>query len=234
MQDKKIAIMQPYLFPYIGYFQLINAVDIYVFYDDVQWIKGGWINRHSLLQMENSKIATLPVEKHGLCSINQVFFTSNNKYKQEYLNKIINAYKKAPYYKDIYPLIEEVINYEDRNVAHLIAFSIKQLNNLLGINTKCIFSSSIDYNHQLSAQDKIIDITKKLGGNIYINNINGQHLYNKEDFIKAGLTLQFLEKEIEAYTQFKNEFVPYLSIIDVLMFNDIETVQQMVTKGKLV
>ena len=226
--------MQPYLFPYIGYFQLINAVDTYVFYDDVQWIRG-WINRHTILQNgQESKIA-LATEKHSSrVNINQVQFTNNNEYKQEYLNKIKNAYQKSPHYKDIYPLIEEVVNHEDRNVANLIAFSVKQLNNLLGINTKCIFSSSIDYNHQLSAQDKIIDITKKLGGNIYINNINGQHLYNKEDFAKADLTLQFLEKEIEPYTQFKNEFVPYLSIIDVLMFNNIETVQKMVTKGKLV
>lgn len=234
MQDKKIAVMQPYLFPYIGYFQLIKAVDTYVLYDDVQWIRG-WINRHTILQNGGEEKGTLAVEKHGSRDlINQVSFISDSQLKKDYLNKIRNAYQKAPHFQEIFPLIEDIVNYENRAVPYLIAYSIKQLSKLLNIKTQLLLSSEIDYNRTLNAQDKIIDIVQKLGGNIYINNINGQHLYNREDFAAQNLTLKFLEKEIEPYKQFDNEFVPYLSIIDVLMFNDIETVRKMVIKGKLV
>lgn len=234
MQNKKVAVMQPYLFPYIGYFQLINAVNTYVFYDDVQWIKGGWINRHTILSNDRETYASLPTEKHSTFSkINEVRFSDNTKNITDYLNKITNFYRKAPYFSDIYPLIEDIVNYQERNCVGMIARSFKILNQLLNISTECLLASEINYNHNLNAQDKIIDITKKLNGIIYINNINGQHLYNREDFAAQNLTLKFLEKEIEPYKQFDNEFVPYLSIIDILMFNDIETARKMVTKGKL-
>lgn len=234
MPNKKIAVMQPYLFPYIGYFQLINAVDAYVLYDDVQWIRG-WINRHTILQNGEETKVTLAVDKHGSRDlINQVSFTSNPELKADYLNKIANAYRHAPYFKETFSLIEDVINYENRNVPKLIEYSLRQLNARLGITTELLFSSDIDYNRDVNAQSKIIDITQKLNGETYINNINGQHLYNREDFAAQNLTLKFLEKEIEAYPQFGKEFVPFLSIIDVLMFNDVDTVKNMVTKGKLV
>jgi len=234
MPGKKVAVMQPYLFPYIGYFQLINAVDTYVLFDDVQWIRG-WINRHMILQNGCEEKIALAVEKHGSRDmINQVSFTSNLELKTDYLNKIRNAYQKAPHFKEIFSLVEDVVNYEERKVSSLILYSIRRLNELLNISTELLLSSQIDYNRETTAQNKIIDITKKIGANIYINNINGKHLYNKEDFASCSLTLNFLDREIEPYQQFKGEFVPYLSIIDVLMFNDVETVRKMVTKGKLV
>lgn len=234
MQNKKIAVMQPYLFPYIGYFQLINAVDAYVLYDDVQWIRG-WINRHTILQNGEETKVTLAVDKHGSRDlINQVSFTSNPELKADYLNKISNAYRHAPYFKETFSLVEDVVNYENRNVPKLIEYSLRLLKSRLGITTELLFSSDIDYNRDVNAQNKIIDITQKLNGETYINNINGQHLYNREDFAIQNLTLKFLEKEIDVYPQFGKEFVPYLSIIDVLMFNDLETVQKMITKGKLV
>lgn len=234
MRDKKIAVMQPYLFPYIGYFQLINAVDTYVLFDDVQWIRG-WINRHTILQNGAEEKVTLAVNKHSSRDlINQVSFSDNSEFNTGYLNKIRNAYYNAPNFAEIFPLIENVIQYKNRNVPQLIAYSIEKINKLLGITTQILFSSEIDYNRETTAQNKIMDITNKLGGNIYINNINGQLLYDKQDFAAQNLKLLFLEKEIESYPQFKNEFVPYLSIIDVLMFNDVETVRKMVAKGKFV
>lgn len=233
MKNKTIAIMQPYLFPYIGYFQLIDKVDVFVSFDDVQWIRRGWINRHTILKNNAEKKITLPVVKADMASmINQVSFC--NFVHNDYLNQIKQSYIKAPNFKEIYSFIESVMQYEESNVANFVNNSICEVMKLLSIDTEFISSSTLKNDKILSSQDKIINICQHLNAHSYINNINGQYLYKKEDFKEKNIDLLFLNKEIKKYKQFDNNFIPYLSIIDVLMFNSIEATRKMVKEGFLI
>lgn len=230
---KKIAIMQPYFFPYIGYFQLINHVDLYVFYDDVQWIRG-WINRHCLLNNNKEYLTTLNVQKHSSHAMINEIMLKDKTVQLQYLDLITTLYSKAPYFKDIYNLIKEIVEYPNENLSLFVENSIIQICKFLDIKTEFIRSSDIDFDKTLKGQDRLIELCKALGYKNYVNNINGKDLYNREDFEKENLKLYFFNREITPYKQFNDNFVPFLSIIDVLMFNDIETVKSELTKGELV
>ncbi|CDB40578.1 putative uncharacterized protein [Azospirillum sp. CAG:260] len=235
MANKKIAIMQPYLFPYVGYFQLINAVDIFVFHDDIQWIKGGWINSHTIWSKNGELKVSLPVSKHSSFSnIDEVNLVPDIKSRIKYLNIIKQTYLKSPHFLTIFPLVEKIIMKQEENVAKFVENSFLELLPLLGLKPKIMYTRLMNNDKSLKGEEKVIDICKCVEGTNYINTINGKHLYDKEHFFSHNIVLNFLDREIEPYKQFGNEFVPYLSIIDLLMFNDIETVQKMITKGKLV
>lgn len=213
-----LGIMQPYLFPYIGYWQLINAVNTFVIYDDVNFIKQGYINRNSILT--NGKSQQFTLELIGANSnklINEISVGNN---KNKVLKTIKQNYSKAPYYNEIIIIIEEILNNEEKNLAKFIGFSLMKISNYLGINTKFMFSSDIEKNNDLKAQEKVLEICKILQANKYINAIGGQELYSKAIFRKNKMELNFLKTKLVEYKQFNYEFVAYLSIIDVLMFND--------------
>lgn len=217
-----IGIMQPYLFPYIGYWQLINAVNTFVIYDDVNFIKQGYINRNSILS--NGKSQQFTLELIGASSnklINEIGVGNN---KNKVLKTIKQNYSKAPYYNKIIIIIEEILNNEEKNLAKFIAFSLMKISSYLGINTKFIFSSDIEKNNDLKAQDKVLEICNILQANKYINAIGGQELYSKEIFSKNKIELNFLKTKLVEYKQFSDQFVAYLSIIDILMFNDKEKI----------
>lgn len=217
-----IGIMQPYLFAYIGYWQLINAVNTFVIYDDVNFIKQGYINRNSILT--NGKSQQFTLELIGASSnklINQISVGNN---KNKVLKTIKQNYSKAPYYNEIIIIIEEILNNEEKNLAKFIGFSLMKISNYLGINTKFILSSDIEKNNDLKAQDKVLGICKILKANKYINAIGGQELYSKEIFRENNIELNFLKTKLVEYKQFDDEFVAYLSIIDILMFNDKEKI----------
>lgn len=225
--------MQPYLFPYIGYFQQMNLVDKYVLFDDVQWIRG-WINRHELLLNGSGKLTTLSVEKHSnRCLINEV--NTNEVALGQYLYEIRKLYHKAPYFEVIYPMLEDVLFCKERNLVKIILNTFVWLNDLFDMKTEFLLSSNIDYNRNTDAENKILDICKKNNAKVYINTIKGQHLYDREKFKSHELKLYFFDRIITPYEQYsKNDFVPYLSIIDVLMFNDVQTVKEMIKLGNLI
>lgn len=222
----KIAIMQPYFFPYIGYFQLIQNVDEFIVYDNIQFTKKGWINRNRILVNGNESYLTLPLKKDSdYIDIKDRYITEDwTLERKKIINKIKETYIKAPYFQTVFPLIEEIINFENKNLFQFIYNSLKQINNYLDIKTPLIVSSSIEINHSLKAEDKVIALCKARLANNYINPIGGIELYNKEIFKEEGLELQFLKTNNIIYPQFKNEFVPFLSIIDVMMFNNKENV----------
>lgn len=226
------AVMQPYLFPYLGYYQLANAVDKFVFYDDVTFIKGGYINRNNILSNGKAQRFTIPVP--GISSntlINELRFDKNVK---KILKTIEQGYKKSPYYKDVFPIIESVLNDENRSVQHVCAKSILLVFEYLGIQTDFYFSSELDYNRSLSAADKLIAMADVLKSKSYINSPGGKSLYDKEYFLEKNVKLSFIEIEQYEYTQNTNEFVPHLSMIDVLMWNSKEEVIELLTKYRLV
>lgn len=227
-----LAIMQPYLFPYIGYWQLINAVDTFIIYDDVNFIKQGYINRNSIFS--NGKAQLFTLELIGASSnklINEIEIGNNI---NKILKTITQSYIKAPFFEDVITLIEEILTNKEKNLGRFIGFSLEKISEYLEINTKFIYSSNIEKDNTLKAQDKVIDICKNLNAKKYINAIGGQELYSKEIFKQNRIELNFLKTELVEYKQFKNDFVPYLSIIDILMFNSKDEIKKMLNRFELI
>tara|TARA_B110000503_G_scaffold130717_1_gene204419 strand:+ start:650 stop:1339 length:690 start_codon:yes stop_codon:yes gene_type:complete len=227
----KLAIMQPYFFPYIRYWQLINAVDLFVIYDDVNYMKQSFINRNFILVGNESQKITLEVMgassyKH----INDIFIGNNN---QKILETLRQAYRRAPEYDKIFPLVQSILESPEKNLAKFLAGLIEKISNYLEVKTKIIFSSDIEKNCNLKGQEKILDICKNLRSSNYVNAINGINLYDKEKFTKEGVELNFIDSEIVEYKQFKENFIPNLSIVDIMMFNSKEEIKKMLSKYKL-
>jgi hypothetical protein len=224
----KLAVMQPYLFPYIGYYQLAYYSDVYVFYDDVNYIKGGYINRNNILANSVSQRFTWPIEKaSSFKKINQLEFSKNSR---KILSTIRQSYSKAPYFLDVFPLIERVLQPDNYNVAAVASSSIIEVFNYLGIEKKFIFSSELSYDRELPAQDKLFEICNIIGATDYCNALGGIDLYSKSDFLENNINLYFLKPTSVSYKQQNDEFVPFLSMIDVLMFNSREHVSKMLSE----
>ena len=221
----KIGIMQPYFFPYIGYWQLINAVDKYVIYDDVNYIKGGWINRNRILI--NDKPSFINLKMNGSSPnklIKEINVSNDNRWKNKLLKSIELSYRKAPFFEMSFPIIEEIINHDEVNLSLYLENLIKRIAEYLEMNTEFVLSSNIEKDNSLKGQDKVIEICKSLGAKEYYNAIGGVELYSAENFNSYGIELRFLRTEYIEYKQFKNDFSPYLSIIDVMMFNSKEEI----------
>lgn len=231
----KVGIMQPYFFPYIGYWQLMNEVDVYVIYDDVNFIKGGWINRNRILT--NGKPSYFNVQMKGASpfkKINEVEVSDDPIFKRKLLSTLKMSYSKAPYFSQIYPIIENIINNEESNLAKYLEYSIRSIANYLDMNTKIIISSNLKKNNELKGTEKVIHICGLLGATDYVNAIGGQEMYDYETFEQNGIQLNFLKTDDIIYKQYGNEFVPYLSIVDILMFNSKEQVKEMLNQFELV
>ncbi len=216
--------MQPYFFPYIGYFQLINAVDEFVIYDNIEFTKKGWINRNRILVNGKDTVISLPLKKDSdYLHVSDRFLADTwGMERNKMLNRITESYRKAPYFKETYLLLEKCVMYDDRNLFNFILHSVQTIMQYMNIYTKLVVSSSIPIENELKSIDKVMAICKQRGSDIYINPIGGLELYDKESFNKNGINLQFLKANNITYTQFNNEFIPFLSIIDVLMFNNKE------------
>ncbi len=228
----KIAIMQPYIFPYIGYFQLINAVDKFVIYDNIQFTKKGWINRNRLLLNGKDEYFTLPLKNDSdFLNVNERELSTDwLKEKTKILNKIKENYKKAPYFNEVYNLVESNFNFENLNLFDFILNALKNTLNYLTIKTEIVVSSTLAINHSLKAEEKVIAICKELNAETYLNPIGGIELYNKEHFLNEGIKLNFIKANNCVYNQLNNEFIPFLSIIDVMMFNSKEEIKRMIEK----
>ena len=227
----KIGIMQPYLFPYIGYFQLINAVDKFVLLDDVNYINRGWINRNRILVNGEAQLLTIPLQdasQNKLIKDIDIHFDIH--WKEKLLKTIAFSYKKAPYFNEVFPMIEAIIGYEEHNLSLYIHNSLIQICEYVGIITMIEPSSSKYLNGHLKADDKIIDICVQEKALHYINPIGGTELYDELKFLNFEIKLNFIKSEMIYYKQFKNDFVPWLSILDVLMFNSKLQTNEMLTK----
>ena len=229
----KVAIMQPYLFPYIGYFQLMNAVDEFIIYDNIQFTKKGWINRNRILVNGADTYITLPLKKDSdYLDIKKRFLSDEwPNERKKILNRIIESYRKAPQFNFVYPIIECILMYEEQNLFAFILNSLQEINQYLEIKTPLIISSSVPINHDLKAVNKVIELCKARKATTYINPIGGVELYSKEDFKNEGLELQFLKANNITYPQFKNDFVSFLSIIDMMMFNDKQKVTEYINSA---
>ena len=231
----KVGIMQPYFFPYIGYWQLMNAVDIFVVYDDVNYIKKGWINRNRILINNESAYFNVPIlgsSQNKL--INNISVNYDMILMKKLLNKIRYSYSKAPYFKDIYSLIENIIYKDSKNIADYLIHSFKIISDYLDIDTKLILSSDIEKDNNLKGQDKIIQMCKIIKADEYYNLIGGISLYNKNIFRNNNIKLSFIKTNDIEYRQFSDKFEPNLSIIDVMMFNSKENVKKMLEQYTII
>jgi hypothetical protein len=229
-----IAIMQPYIFPYIGYFQLINAVDRFVIYDDVNFINKGWINRNQILVSGKGHLFTLPLKDASQNRlINEVNLSDHEPWKKKLLKTIQQSYLKAPNYPVVFPLVEDIVNFEAGRISELTLHALRSICGFLEIRTEMVSSSSVYGNAQLKGQERILDICLREGASQYINPIGGMELYDHTGFEKEGIQLSFLKSTLSPYPQFKNAFVPWLSIIDVLMFNDRDAIHTMLKEYEI-
>ncbi len=231
-----IAIMQPYLFPYIGYWQLIQAVDTFVVYDNIQFTKKGWFHRNNILLNGKKSLFTIPLKKDSdyLDVVDRMLSEDSDKQINKIIAQIENGYKKAPYFNDVFPLIKDIFGSAEKNLFYYIYNSIQLVAEYLEIDTKIILSSTLDIDHQLKSEEKVIAINKILHADRYINAIGGQELYDKDRFLAEGITLNFLNTEITEYKQFHNEFLSYLSIIDIMMFNSKDEIKEMLSRCVLI
>jgi len=228
----KLGIMQPYLFPYIGYFQLINAVDTFVIYDDVNYIKQGWINRNRILMNNASHYFTLSLKEASsfkkICEIE--VGTNIEKLKKT----LLQVYCKAPYFAATFSLLHEILDCQDTNLSHFVTNSLQKISRYIGIETKFVVSSELNISCDLCGQDRVIKINEHFHADTYINAIGGKELYSREAFAKHNIKLQFLKTDAIEYKQFSREFIPNLSIIDVLMFNSLDSVREFLNRNSLV
>lgn len=231
----KLAIMQPYLFPYLGYFQLIHAVDTFVFYDDVNFIKRGWINRNQILIDNKAALFTVPLKKPSQNKlINEIETAIDEKWLTQFFKTIEQNYKNAPYFKETFQLLKRVFEKKQAKISSIAIDCVLQISKYLKLNTQ-FEVSSIAYpdSDDFSKAERLIAICKEKGYNHYINPSGGKELYQKNTFKKEGITLSFIENELLPYKQFENEFVNGLSIIDVLMFNTREETMKLMSQYSL-
>lgn len=229
----KLGIMQPYFFPYIGYFQLINAVDTFVLFDDAQHMRHGWINRNRILKPNASwQYILVPLKKYPHKElIKNVQIQLNSKWKELIIGQLEHYKKKARYFEETNELIREILfSQNEQNIA-MINFSIlKKLSEYLGMNTKIIVSSeqNFDYENVSNSGEWALRIAEQMSADEYINPLDGKDLFNPEKFLSSNIRLSFLECDKIEYNQV-NEFEPNLSIIDVLMFNGKAGVQSLLS-----
>ena len=232
----KLAIMQPYFLPYIGYFQLIQAVDEFVVYDNIEFSKRGWVQRNRILMNGLDQMFSIPLKKDSdyrqICErrLADSFVAES----QKILRKIESAYRKAPYFSSAMPVIEQCFTSHEKNLFQFIEHSLLIINRYLNIKTKITISSELQTDDGLKGQKRIFAICHALSAFHYINAIGGQNLYNQEIFAAQGIQLFFIKSKPIVYPQFGKTFVPNLSIVDVMMFNPIEKIHEFLNSYDLI
>lgn len=224
--------MQPYFFPYIGYFQLIRAVDTFVIYDDVNYIKQGWINRNRILMNGKDHIITMQLKRaSSFKKINEIEIIGDH---DRLISVIRHAYTRAPFFNEVFPMVSNLLLYSEKNLAGYLVHLIESLVGHLEIEVNLLVSSQIQKDAALKGEEKVLDICQRLGASSYINAIGGQELYSRTNFKRNRLKLNFIETRPIDYKQFNHPFVAWLSIIDVMMFNAKKDIVKMLDKYVLI
>jgi WbqC-like protein family len=232
---KSVAIMQPYFLPYIGYFQLMAAVDKFIIYDDVNYINRGWINRNRLLLNGAAHTFTVPLSEASqnrlICEIELV---DQSSWRIKLLRTIQQAYGKAPYYRQVLVLLESMINYPSIYLDKFLLNSLHEMVQYLSLEVEIISTSRIYNNAHLKGQERIIDICRQERAKRYVNPIGGIELYDGMCFSEQNVVLNFLRSYPIYYPQGKNDFVSGLSILDALMFNKPSSVRRILSNMELI
>ena len=228
MKKTTVAIMQPYFLPYIGYWQLIHAVDTFVACDNIKYTKQGWINRNRFLQHGKIEIFSLPLKRDSdSLNIDQRYLADSFPAdRQKLLRRFESAYRLAPNHTEGMDLLSTCLLCDETNLFNYLFHSIKQVCGYLDIKTELIVSSSLSMNHGLKAEERVMATCKVLEATDYLNLSGGKSLYDKQHFAEHGIRLHFQDMPHCTYPQFDYEFTPNLSIIDLIMFNDQATARR--------
>lgn len=218
-----VAIMQPYFFPYLGYFQLMHCVERFVFYDDAQFMKGGWINRNRILLDGAAAWWTFPIvrDDHRL-PIHRRFYSPSPQAHAGLEAKLANAYRRAPQFEEISGWISALLAAAPSNIAQANRLFAEAVAKRLGIRCEFLAASGFDLDPGLHGQERVLALCERAGASVYLNPIGGAQLYDREAFRDAGIDLRFLRSQPTDYRQAGGAHVPFLSIVDVLMFNRAE------------
>jgi hypothetical protein len=227
--SRKVAVMQPYFLPYFGYFQLIAAVDSFVIYDNIKYTKKGWINRNRLLAAGTDQVFTLPLRSGSDSLQVRDRALADDFQPRKLLDQFHGAYRSAPEFERVYALLERIVMHSDQNLFAYILYSVKAICAELGIGTVIQISSDVAIDHALKHQEKVLALCAATAATTYVNAIGGTELYLKEDFAAHGVELRFIRSRPLEYPQFGQPFVPWLSIVDVMMFNPPERVREIVS-----
>lgn len=232
----KLGIMQPYLFPYLGYFQLIQACDKFVIHDDVQYIRQGWVNRNRILVHGKEYLFTFSVTHDDYSkAINQRYYTGAFETEvRKLLRNIDQSYSKSPGFDSIRALLVRILTASERNVSKFNILSIQAICQYLGIDTEILVSSDLSYEKSLTAESRVLAINQLLGSTHYINPVGGLELYSKEAFLRSGVQLSFLQPTLRPYQQPTSDFYPGLSVIDTMMNCSRDDVRDMLGDFALV
>lgn len=214
-----LSVMQPYFLPYLGYWQLMKAADRHVVYDDVNYIKGGWINRNRLQVAGRPTYFTVPLAHASsfrrICEIDTV---RHSPWRTRLLRMFELAYRRAPGFPEVFPAIERILQHEAANLAEFLLHQLRTVAGLLGITTELVHSSRHYGNHHLSGQARVLDICRREGATTYVNLPGGRALYDAGAFQQAGISLRFLQMRLPNLpAPGAPESSPYLSIVDTLM-----------------
>lgn len=227
----KLAIMQPYFFPYIGYFQLMASVDTFVVYDNIKYTKKGWINRNRIQNRGVESLVSLPLKNDSDSLDIGARELSLSFERSKLCNQITGAYQQAPYFREVMPLLEKIIMNDCSHLFGYLYQGLVLMRDFLGLNCELLVSSAIPANHNLKSQDRVLDICRVLKAKCYINPPGGVALYSSQDFENSGVALKFIQPKPWQYSHSEADFIPWLSIIDVLMFNSRDEVVQRLRTG---
>lgn len=228
--------MQPYLFPYIGYFQLIAACDRFVLHDDVQYIRQGWINRNYIIVHKQRHLFGFSVKRDDTSkNINERFYTDDfSTQAKKLLRNIDQSYSRAPHFTDVRALLTGVLESSERNVARFNLLSIREISRYIGIGTKLLVSSELAFDKSLAGEGRVVAINEEMGSTLYVNPIGGLKLYSKQTFRESGIGLSFLRPRFRPYRQSTAEFIPALSVIDLMMNCSREELSEMLGDYEIV
>lgn len=229
-RDLTLGVMQPYLFPYLGYFQLIAAVDRFVVYDDVNYIKQGWVNRNRILVNGAPHMFTLPLSgASSFTPINTIAIDPQRyaTWCERFLRTVAQSYGRAPYLQPVQELLDRVFSGPHERLVDVLLRSLREVMAYIGLRTEIVPTSAVYGNQELSGQARILDICAREGARRYLNAIGGRELYDTAAFAEKGITLSFLRSQLPEYRHGKHPFVPGLSILDVMMFATPEELRLM-------
>lgn len=224
----RLAIMQPYFLPYIGYFQLMSAVDKLVLLDDVTFINGGWINRNRIAVKGAPYWVTLPLAQASQNRrINEIEIVDDPSWRRKTARTVEMSYGSAPFAHDILPLFSDMLKDARGFLSPFLFRQLRRVADYIGIDTAIEDTATIYPKEGRSGQERILDICAREGATGYVNLPGGRNLYDPGLFTSAGIELLFLEPNLPALTlQHSGDDGPSLSILDLLMLNSVATIRE--------
>jgi hypothetical protein len=233
-----VAIMQPYFFPYIGYYQLIQAADRFILFNDVQYIRHGWINRNRILKpADGVQYIIMPLASHARNTLIKDISPADVETSKDKILRQIEHYKKAaPYYSVVRALIGDCFAATPGSITEMNAGYLKATCDYIGIDYTIEISSQMnfDYSGVQDAGEWALRMCEQLQATGYINTAGGMELFNKARFEQSRIRLQFLQPALKEYDQRRKQFEPGLSIIDVMMFNEPAAIKNLLNDYQLV